>query len=112
MEGHSGLKGGVVLGHFLADLEQDAEGGNHIFLGDQTGDGSHGGLPVAEAQRCKDKADGAANGCQQGVVVVFHHAEAGLCETEALEEPQYDGGSHDDSAGPLDKAPAPLPGGS
>ena len=91
MERHGGLEGGVVLGHLLADPEQDAEGGDHVLLGDEAGDGGHGGLPVAEAQRREDEADGAADGSKQRVVVVFHHAKAAIRKAEALEEPQHDG---------------------
>ena len=54
---------------------------------------------------------GTADGGQQGGVVVLHHAEAPSVKAEALEEPQNDGGGHDDRAGPLDEGPAPLPGG-
>ena len=48
---------------------------------------------------------------QEAGVVILHHAEAVLGKAEALEEPQDDGGGQNHGARPLDKGPAPLPGG-
>lgn len=42
-------------------------------------------------RKLKKQAEVLRNGCQQGVIVVLHHAEAGLREAKALEEPQDDG---------------------
>ena len=69
------------------------------------------GAPISKAQGDKDHRDGAADGGQQRMVAVLHHAEARLCEAEALEEPHQNGGEEDDRTGPLDEGPAPLPGG-
>ena len=44
--------GGLV--DLAAESEQDTEGGNDVFLCDKSGDGCHGGLPIAEAEGCKD----------------------------------------------------------
>ena len=57
------------------------------------------------------KADHTADGSQQAGVVILHHAEGAVGKAEALQEPQDDGGSQNNGAGPLDEGPAALPGG-
>ncbi len=111
MQRHGGQKIRSVFGDLFAQMEQHAKGGNHIFLGNQAGNSGHSGLPIAKAQGLEDEGHAAANGGQQRGIVVFHHAESAVCKAEALEEPENDGGGQNHSASPLDKAPAPLPGG-
>ena len=99
--------GGLV--DLAAESEQDTEGGNDVFLCDKSGDGCHGGLPIAEAEGCKDEAYCIAYCCKQGVVVVLNHPEGAVHNAEALEEPQHDRGQKDDGTGLLDEGPAALP---
>ena len=83
MGSHSGPQAGVVLCHFRAHAKQHAKGGHHILLGNQAGKHRHGGLPVPKAQGREDNADGAADGGQDGAVVVLHHAKLAVHKTEA-----------------------------
>ena len=43
---------------------QDAEGAYHVFLGNQSGNGSHGGFPFTPAQRLEDRRGHIADGGQ------------------------------------------------
>ena len=45
------------------------------------------------------------------MVVVLHRLEGSLYKTVALEKAENDSGEQDYTPGPLDKGPAPLPGG-
>ncbi len=47
---HGGQQAGILLRQIGAQTEEHAEGGHHVLLGDEAGNGGHGGLPGAEAQ--------------------------------------------------------------
>ena len=57
------------------DAVEHAEGGNNVLLCNQAGEGGDGALPATEAERREQEGDCGANGGEQGVVVVLHHAE-------------------------------------
>ena len=118
VEGQEGVAGDsgeggcdVIVNVAVAAVEQDTHGADDVLLCHQTGDGSHGGLPVAPAQRSEDPSDGTADGSQDGVVdlVFFEHLECTVYETEVGGEPDQDGGQQDDGASLLDEGPAAFP---
>ena len=65
----------AVLRQLAAEVIQNAKGTNNVLFCDQAGDGSNGCTPVSEALRSKDPGDCTCNGCQDGVVLIFDHAE-------------------------------------
>ena len=85
--GRDGSVGALNIGGQIARI-QHAEGGHHFLLGDEAGDGGHGGLPGAEAQGNEYPSHQVADGGQDGGVAVRHHAKAAVGEAKALEEPQ------------------------
>ena len=94
-------------------MVERTKGGENVLLGDEAGEAAHGGFPghvALPAQRVKDPGQCAADCGQDGIVVVLHRTERSVHEAVALEEPQDDGGEQNHGTGPLDEAPAPLPG--
>ena len=65
MGAHGGQQAGILLRQIGAQTEEHAEGGHHVLLGDEAGNGGHGGLPGAEAQGPENEAHRAADGRQQ-----------------------------------------------
>ena len=112
--GNGGQSGEVALLHHAEGVAHHAvEGAEHthdLFLGDQTHDGGHDGLPGLKAQGPEEEQDGGADDGQQGVIHILHQAEGAVHEAQIGGDPDEDGGQNDDGAGPLDKGPAPLPG--
>mgnify|MGYP006993830229 CR=1 FL=1 len=101
----------AVVRQLVSIVIQNTEGTDNILLGNQAGDGRDSCTPVAEALRDEDPGNCACNDSQDGIVLILDHAENAVFEAEALEEPQDDGRSQNDSAGTLDEGPAALPGG-
>ena len=117
----------------------DAEVGNDLFFCHKSGHSCCGGLPVAEAQRLENNGNGLRHACQYGVIHGFnfvlgdshavchnsdiligynslvlikivYHAELAVDRAEACQEPDHDGGNHNNSACTFNEAPAAFPG--
>ena len=98
----------AVFGN-LSKAVDNAECGNDIFLCDQARDHGNRSSPEAEAEGSKEPGDRAADDGEQGIIDVFDHAERAVFYTEALQEPEHNGGEKNDGAGFLDEGPAALP---
>ena len=93
-------------------MRQGTEHANHFFLGHQTQNGGNSRLPGAEAQRCEEKCQTCSNQFQNGCTAVLlgDVVEAAL-KGQAIHHPDDDAGGNDHRTGPLNEAPAAVPGG-
>ena len=89
------------------DSEQGSEGSDDVLLGDESGDGSDGELPVGSpSEGLEYHADGTTDRCQNGSLGVVSE-ELQMCVV-ACEEPDQHGCQQDDGSGLLDEGPSPV----
>ena len=101
-----------AFGGIMGGVEH-TEGADHVFLGHKAGDGSHGGLPVAPAQRGEERGKEVAGFCQHAVLhgcLVFGGVQVIKLPGVVGERPDECGGQENDSAGLLCKGFAALHG--
>ena len=99
---------GAVFGRFRVTVE-DPHGAHHVFFGHKARDGGHRGVPGTETQGGEDPGDGPAQGREEPLVEVLHHAKAFAGKTEARKEPDNHRRDEDHRTGLSDKGPGPLP---
>ena len=78
----------------LTIVEQDSEGSHNILLGNQSGNGCNGRLPVSPSQWNKDPGNASSDSGQNTIVdlLIRQHAELSIHYTKVGGKPDNDGG--------------------